>query len=681
MSNTIRVSARLYTHFALLLATLCPIVPANAAVGWNEVSALPGALTTDINGQQEILGQASIAWYGDPNNQPQVNTVYYVRISWGVTGNPYPAGGANVAPELFLPAGSTLAISAANPVTCFAVHFNTTPATFTQAIPECPQVPTTGLKGGLAFRPVPLMPPPPGGNPVLWPSAQGTGWEIHVPILSTMPLSGIITNSPCTSCLTAAVQFNDGYFNPWAFPTVGVTVHGPPAMPSITYPSPSATNVTSTSARVTAHLDTAGTTGTAFFEDSATPPSSSTCRSTRTNIPISQSSVPLGVFIDLTSLPAGMDRYWRMCYTTGGTTYIGSTQSFRTAGLPPPRINAISPATALPGDSVTITGTDLTGATSVVLRGNLISASATIANKTATAVTFTVPNIAFQTVSVSVTTPGGTATATSALTVGIDTILDNIQVTQYNVAIHFHSTTPAPLAQFDCRLDSGPTATTCDAGVVNYYNLSPGRHSVEITAHASGFRDSTPLIAPFTIMRVRPPLPIPFPQTTLLTGPSGSVNTNTATFTFKSNDAESTFECSQSPNGGWVPCSSPHTLKGLPAGMNFFAVRAKDADGNVDTAPATTTFTVDPLPLETVLLTSFPGPDVKTTTSRTASFSFQSKNGVGFQCSVDYAAWAPCEGPVFLDGLAAGPHTFLVRAVDSDGNADLSPATKSWTIE
>lgn len=90
---------------------------------------------------------------------------------------------------------------------------------------------------------------------------------------------------------------------------------------------------------------------------------------------------------------------------------------------------------------------------------------------------------------------------------------------------------------------------------------------------------------------------------------------------------------------------------------------------------------VDPLPFETVLLSSFPEADVRTTTSRTASFSFQSKRGTGFQCSLDYAAWASCSGQVFLYDLAAGPHTFLVRAVDSEGNVDLSPAMKSWTIE
>ena len=33
-----------------------------------------------------------------------------------------------------------------------------------------------------------------------------------------------------------------------------------------------------------------------------------------------------------------------------------------------------------------------------------------------------------------------------------------------------------------------------------------------------------------------------------------------------------------------------------------------------------------------------------------------------------------------MDGLATGLHTFLVRAFDLNGNADLTPAKRTWTI-
>ena len=41
---------------------------------------------------------------------------------------------------------------------------------------------------------------------------------------------------------------------------------------------------------------------------------------------------------------------------------------------------------------------------------------------------------------------------------------------------------------------------------------------------------------------------------------------------------------------------------------------------------------------------------------------------------------APCASPWPLSGLAAGPHTFEVTAIDAGGNADPSPATHTWTV-
>lgn len=65
----------------------------------------------------------------------------------------------------------------------------------------------------------------------------------------------------------------------------------------------------------------------------------------------------------------------------------------------------------------------------------------------------------------------------------------------------------------------------------------------------------------------------------------------------------------------------------------------------------------------------------------TASFSFSaSESGSAFQCALDGAAWSPCTSPATYGGLAASAHTFAVRAIDGAGNADPSPATRSWTV-
>ena len=55
------------------------------------------------------------------------------------------------------------------------------------------------------------------------------------------------------------------------------------------------------------------------------------------------------------------------------------------------------------------------------------------------------------------------------------------------------------------------------------------------------------------------------------------------------------------------------------------------------------------------------------------------ETGALFECRVDTAAFAGCSSPKRLTGLAAGPHTFEVRAKDTAGNVDASPATRSWT--
>jgi hypothetical protein len=69
------------------------------------------------------------------------------------------------------------------------------------------------------------------------------------------------------------------------------------------------------------------------------------------------------------------------------------------------------------------------------------------------------------------------------------------------------------------------------------------------------------------------------------------------------------------------------------------------------------------------------------TTSTFASFTFSaSESGARFECKLDSGAWAPCVSPRNFSDLAVGSHQFSVRAKDTAGNLDATPASFTWTV-
>jgi hypothetical protein len=69
------------------------------------------------------------------------------------------------------------------------------------------------------------------------------------------------------------------------------------------------------------------------------------------------------------------------------------------------------------------------------------------------------------------------------------------------------------------------------------------------------------------------------------------------------------------------------------------------------------------------------------TVQTNATFQFTSSvSGSTFECSLDGAPYSACTSPHSYDGLAAGSHTFHVRAINPGGDPDIEPASYTWQI-
>jgi len=159
------------------------------------------------------------------------------------------------------------------------------------------------------------------------------------------------------------------------------------------------------------------------------------------------------------------------------------------------------------------------------------------------------------------------------------------------------------------------------------------------------------------------------PQTTLSSALSGIVKSSSATFTFSSNIAGSTFACTLD-GGPPQPCSSPTTYTGLPDGRHTFSVAASDQAGDKDPTPPTATWISDTGPPVTTI-TSVSRSQGKRS-SATIAFT-ASESDVTFACALDGGSPQPCSSPITYDDLARGVHIVAVTATDAAGNLS-SPA-------
>jgi hypothetical protein len=228
----------------------------------------------------------------------------------------------------------------------------------------------------------------------------------------------------------------------------------------------------------------------------------------------------------------------------------------------------------------------------------------------------------------------------------------------------FNYTVAAGHASSDLDYTSA-TALVLNGGTINSFGGTPATLALPAPG-ASGSLGANRNIVIDTIA----------PDTTINTGPSGSVSSTSASFTFTSTEA-GTFQCSLD-GAAFASCVSGTSYTSLGQGSHTFLVRASDVAQNQDATPASRTWTVDTVAPDTTI-DSGPSGNVS---SSSATFTFSSNEaGVGFECSLNSAAFASCTSPTTYNSLAEGARTFAVRAADAAGNLDATPASRNWTVD
>ncbi|MDQ3630269.1 MAG: phytase, partial [Actinomycetota bacterium] len=255
-----------------------------------------------------------------------------------------------------------------------------------------------------------------------------------------------------------------------------------------------------------------------------------------------------------------------------------------------------------------------------------------------------------------------------------------------------------PGSTFECRLDAAAFAPCTSPK--DYADLADAQHTFEVRAiDAAGHVDPSPASRTWTVdgtaptvSAVRPAEDATDVARDALVEAELSEAMNPATLT------SATFSLRREGAGEDVPAAvayDPATRRAsldpsadLESAATYTATLqggeggAKDAAGNPLAADRTWSFSTSAPPDTTPPETTVDSGPSGTTNSRSARLGFSSSEpGSTFECRLDAAAFAPCTSPTDYADLADGQHTFEVRATDAAGNADPSPASRTWTVD
>jgi hypothetical protein len=213
----------------------------------------------------------------------------------------------------------------------------------------------------------------------------------------------------------------------------------------------------------------------------------------------------------------------------------------------------------------------------------------------------------------------------------------------------------APGAAFECALDGAPFAV-CDSSV-SYDDLAPGSsHEFRARAVAGGVTDATPAVARFTIDSTPP-------DTALLSGPTGPLASQTATWTSGGSERYDwgVFVCSLDSMPA-LACSNPQPFSQLCAGPHSFHAAALDYAANVDPTPATAAIEVTTGPACAAPTVSPSSSVVPTTTGALLHVPYDDK-GAGGRLHIEYGPTTAYGMEVEDTRIEPGPATETKRSV------------------
>lgn len=269
-------------------------------------------------------------------------------------------------------------------------------------------------------------------------------------------------------------------------------------------------------------------------------------------------------------------------------------------------------------------------------------------------------------------------TVRNTVSSGLDTFIDSGPTLTKDTTPDFTFSSSDAAATFECAVNGAPFAPCTSPHTLPLQ--ADGTHVFSVRArNAAGSTDPTPASQSFTVDATGPSVAVSSPtpnqvvagMLNLAADASDGVGVTGVKWYVDDVEVASDY------NG--APWTKPWDTTAVPDGAHKVHAKARDAAGNWTTS-AKLNFTVRNTASSGLDTFIDSGPTV--TSDSTPDFYFSATQaGSTFECKVDAGSFADCTSPMTLPTQVDGGHTFYVRATDSAGTMDPTPASQSFTVD